>query len=370
MLSTGSVIDETLSEYRGRMPILESLTVYIFGTQSKKCHTTFEIAPHLTELNLELSKGTYIRFPWAQLTKLRLTLSHISGGFATGNELHAFLLPLQNVEDLQFTIPYFDIALANLKCPPVRLTRLQSLKLSVGVASVAFSWLETPFLERLLLDSQYLGISDAVACRKEITSLIGRSSCRIRQLTLESCFGEIARCLTYTLVGVEELYIMDFGQIPRIVRYIADRTYLPKMRVFQVDCCPGCFRGLVADLSRLSKARSKESTESSTCDIAPLERLKIRVGWDCEEPCCTAFNCGSRTQIVSALQAISSWPSFSVTDVHSDQSNKWSITLNARALAAGTLIDLTFYRPHSDLDIYVDEYCSCQSVLENMCVAI
>ena len=62
---------------------------------------------------------------------------------------------------------------------------------------------------------------------------------------------------------------------------------------------------------------------------------------------------------------MASWPSFSVTYVHGYQSKRQSITVNAHALAAGTLIDLTFYFPNSLC--FIEEYNICHSVLENMC---
>jgi hypothetical protein len=192
--SAGVIV--SLLERRGRMPILESLTIYKSGSEH---HDTFEIAPRLTELNLELYEGcigTWIRFPWAQLTKLGLTLSHTSLGFVTSNELRAFQLQLQNVEDLQLTNPNLYIPFAGLTgmFPPVRLTRLRSLELSVGLGSVVFSWFDPPFLERLWLDSQYLTgdiFAELDAFREGISSLIDRSSCCIRQLTLEWCFDSM-----------------------------------------------------------------------------------------------------------------------------------------------------------------------------------
>jgi hypothetical protein len=372
--STGSVIDGLL-ECRGRFPIFESLTIYSSGCQDKGCHNVFEIAPHLTELNLELYHrndgwiGTWIRFPWIQLTKPGLTLSHSAKGFTTGNELRAFLLQLQNVEDLRFTIPNSNSPLADFKFPPVRLTRLRFLKLSVAFPSVIFSWFELPFLEHLWLDCRYFlrNPTEPDACQQEISSFIDRSLCRIRQLTFQSFFGKVARSIMKTLASVEELYVKDLGLYPRIVLDIADfGDYLPKMRVLQVNCCSAYFGGLV-DFSLLLKVRSKESTALSTWDTVPLERLTIRVDWgNCSHGCCVEF---PGTRFGNTLQAMTSWPSFSVTHVHGYQSNKQSITLNARALAAGTLIDLTFYFPNSYY-FFIEEYRKYHSILDSMCAVV
>ena len=375
-LPTGTAIDNALLECRGRIPILESLKICQSGLERMGCYNVFEIAPHLTKLDLELYNGwtgTSIRFPWAQLTTLGLTLSYVSPGFAASdNELRAFLLQLQNVEELHFAID-FDSSHGDFKFPPVRLTRLRSLDLSVGLASFVFSWFELPLLERLWLDYQYLdedGLApESEACGKELLSLVDRSSCRIRQLILESCCDGRAHTIMKTLASVEEFYIVDLVQLSGIVRDIADSDgciYLPKMRALHVKCCPGHFGMLVADLSHLLKVRSKESTVLSTLDTAPLESLTIRVDWgNCVEPCCVPNRSESRTQVDGALQAMSSWPSFSLTNVHRNQSNKRSVTLKVHALAAGTLIDLTLYYPNWD-NRFIEEHRRCHSVLDNM----
>ena len=200
-------------------------------------------------------------------------------GFAAGNELRAFLLQLQNVEDPQSTIPNSKSPLADFKFPPVRLTRLRFLKLSVAFPGVIFSWFELPLLEHLWLDYCNCSNDNSDACQKEMTSLIDRSSCRIRQLTLECFFGKVARRIMKTLANVEEFYIKHLVLHPRIVRKIAYSFYMPKIRVLQVNCCPGCFWGIAADLSRRLEVRSRESTTLSAWDTVPLERLTIRVDW-------------------------------------------------------------------------------------------
>lgn len=175
-----------------------------------------------------------------------------------------------------------------------------------------------------------------------------------------------------TLASVEELYVKNLSSFPNIIWVISNRMYLPKMQVLQVDCCPGCFGKLAADLSHLLEVRSKESTVLLAWATAPLERITIRVDWIKRDgPCRAALSCESRTQLVeSALQVMSTWPSLSVTNVHRDQSNKQSISLIVHALAAGTLINLAFYYPNSDSDDFMEEYCRCHSILEKMCAVV
>ena len=100
-------------------------------------------------------------------------------------------------------------------------------------------------LEHLWLDYCNCSNDNSDACQKELSSLIDRSSCRIRQLTLECFFGKVARRIMKTLANVEEFYIKHLVLHPRIVRKIAYSFYMPKIRVLQVNCCPGYRSGFI-----------------------------------------------------------------------------------------------------------------------------
>ncbi|KAF8653268.1 hypothetical protein AX14_008307 [Amanita brunnescens Koide BX004] len=132
-----------------------------------------------------------------------------------------------------------------------------------------------------------------------------------------------------------------------------------------VTICPGGFEELVAELSCLLKVRSKGSiTALPSCNIVPLEKLTIRIDWGyCDGDCCQVFYDELRT-LDSSLEVMSSWPSFSLIHVHSDQGKKYPMTLNARALTAGTLIDLTFYYFNTE------ENCRYHRILEKMCTVV
>ena len=366
--SAGSVINDALLECRGRMPILESLKIYTPESKTQRCHNVFEIAPHLIELDLVLYDGT-IRtwmFPWAQLTKLDLEISNArTAGFASGNELWSFLLQLQNAEELRLTTLQFH--LAPFKFPPVRLTRLRFLAVSVGFLGV-FSCIEPPLLEHLSIDYDYGFSSDTGSCREELSSLIDRSSCRIRKLTFQCDDDELAHNIMNPLASVEEFFIDNQEIAPRLVRVIAhsnDCIYLPNMQALDVTSCPGGFEELVAELSCLLEVRSKGSVAAlSSCNIVSLEKLTVRMDWgDCDGDCCQVFHDELGT-LDSSLEVMSSWPSFSVIHVHIDQSKKSNMTLNARALTAGILINLTF--DHLD----TEENCRYHRILEKMCTAV
>ena len=364
----GSVIDDALLECRCRMPILESLKIYTPASESQRHHNVFEIAPHLIELDLVLYDGmirTWM-FPWAQLTKLDLEITHArTGGFASGNELRSFLLQLQNAEELRLATLQYDVA--PFKFPPVHLTRLRFLEVSVGFSGV-FSWIEPPLLEHLSIDYDYGSFFDTGSCREELSSLIDRSSCHIRKLTLQCGDDELARNVMNALDSVEELCIENQEIAPCLVRIIANSNiciHLPNMQALNVTICPGGFEELVAELSCLLKVRSKGSiTALPSCNIVPLEKLTIRIDWGyCDGDCCQVFYDELRT-LDSSLEVMSSWPSFSLIHVHSDQSKKYPMTLNARALTAGTLIDLTFYYFNTE------ENCRYHRILEKMCTVV
>ena len=310
-----SVIDDILLERRGRMPILESLSLYMSGLDEiPSFHDGFEIAPHLIELDLVLyddTIGTWV-FPWAQLTKLDLETSYVKTGDFASNELRSFLLQLQKVEELRLTTRQFHNAhLAPFEFPPVRLTRLRFLEVSVAF-SVVFSWIESPLLEHLSLPYDCGTFFDPVSCREGLSFLIGRSSCHIRKLTLKCRDDELARNIMIALASVEELYIENQKIAPCLVRVIANSNngiYLPNMQALNVTICAGGFEELVAELYCLLKVRSKGSVMTlSSRSIVPLERLTIQIEWgDCDGACCQVFYDESRT-LDSSLEVMSNWP--------------------------------------------------------------
>ena len=299
-----SVNDDALLEWRGRMPILESLGVTMSAFEdSEKYLNVFEIAPRLTELNLRSYYGCTGRwmFPWKQLTKLRFYTYHVWFTHGTVAELRAFLSQLQNVDELGFA--FDDEAVQYLCCPPVHLPRLRFLETLILYPEV-LSWFQVPSLEHLSLGDSEDGRADPYHFRDEILSLIDRSSCRIRQLTVQCCNIEQIHSLMETLANIEELYIKnpsERGVTAPVIRTIAesnDYTYLRNLRVLQVKSFQGV-EEFVRDLSFLVGARI--ILEASDYDIVIVEESVIE-----------DFFGESRT-LESILEAMSRLPSFPQT---------------------------------------------------------
>jgi hypothetical protein len=227
-----------------------------------------------------------------------------------------------------------------------------------------------PSLRYLRLDCEHGSLQDKVHI-EEISSSINRLSSRIYQLKLQCCCKLVACGIMKTLSSVEDLRIMERGHLSCLVLVIANSKeyiYLPKMRILQVESCPGRFKELVKDLSRLLKARGKESKMAlSRCDAVPIERLLIQMDWAaCGRSCCWYLYRVRKRHVDKALLNMSCcWPHFSVIDVQSGKSKDGRITMKAHAVAAGTLIDLNFLYPEEQWyeSAYINE--RYHRILEN-----
>ncbi|KAF8331152.1 hypothetical protein F5887DRAFT_1176962 [Amanita rubescens] len=285
---TLSVISQSeLDFFRAKVPILSYLSIYMDTLAMRNLHPDIiEVAPRLTEL--KLTDPVEIRgwnFPWAQLTKLSIdsTTNSIYSG-----DLQAFLIQLQNLETLTLCL-ISDATPPNIRA--VRLARLQSFETTL-LHPIVFSWFTAPLLEHL--DIYDVAENDQESYNREILSLVNRSSCYIRRLTLE--FGEIIVMseMLKMLVHVEELVIKhswnyswnykDTIKTPRFIGRIAEsgnHIYLPKLRVLKIKYCPGHTGGRIDEfLSHLLEVRGKESRlVLANCDVVPLERLVLQLGW-------------------------------------------------------------------------------------------
>ncbi|KAF8341970.1 hypothetical protein F5887DRAFT_975937 [Amanita rubescens] len=204
---------------------------------------------------------------WAQLTKLKLETS-----------CKEF--------DKDSTIPTSH----------VRLPGLRLLEVSL-VFAMMFSWFTAPLLEHLHIhgctDLAYDWLYDDQPYEREITSLIQRSSCHVRQLVLDN--------LMKALASVEELSITYPRGTLNVLQDITGCIYMPKMQVLQVRPC--IIRGNLAEkveaaASRLFEARGKGSSLPSH-DIAPLEKFVIWLTLR-----------GTLKFFVEVLEVMRSWPSF------------------------------------------------------------
>jgi hypothetical protein len=299
MLGNEAALDEII-RCRGYMSILESLSIYTpnFTSSLENFNAFRDVARHLTELDPFQPKSTATcQFPWAQLTKLKITASH-EGLNNYGNDLLGVLFQLENIEELHL-ITTFHTSLQ----PPFPIKRLPALRLLEIYLDFAliFSRFTTPSLEHLHIH----GVSSFPNFQpydRELTSLIQRSSCHIRRLAFEDCTTKEMRIVTTALASIEELSIngpntLDIMQdiTPELVD---DYIYLPKLQVLQVtyDATWSYARwDAVRILDDVLTGRARGSLVSQ--DIVPLEKFTVRLN-----------SGGSFPDDV--LKVMRSWPSF------------------------------------------------------------
>ncbi|KAF8341053.1 hypothetical protein F5887DRAFT_977169 [Amanita rubescens] len=270
---------------KGEMQILESLRIILPKFKGQKVPMAFDIAPHLTKLELTYWEGlkewTLRRwlFPWIQLSKLKLEV--ICLDFTRKGTLRAFLLQIQNVEELRFFMTFAEDEFGDFKCPSVHFPRLRLLEISL-VSPGVFSWFEAPLLEHLLVQDSCQGRDDY---GEELSSLVHRSSCCVRHLTIQDCDIHVACGIIEVLSGIEELCVKqmcgavagDFSDFARDMIQ-SDSIQLPNLRVVQVPCCPGHFKQLILGVVPFFDRQSGESGSAPAgTSIAPLEKLIITV---------------------------------------------------------------------------------------------
>ena len=305
VLGYGSALDELL-RCRGYMSSLESLTISVSDFLALKNYNTFEVAPHLTELDLFHPRyAQKWQFPWAQLTKLNLRVSWAWEQFDDhhSNNLWGVLFQLKNIEELHI--------IGGARPPsPLPMVCLPCLRL-LEIFAMIFSWFTAPLLEHLHIhgctDPAYDWSNDHQPYEREITSLIQRSSCHIRRLVLENCGTKEMRIMMKALASVEELSINYLGP-PSIIQDITGLDsciYLPKLQVLEVTesfrmqntlVAVSLLANAVTVFSRLFEVRGKELSMASH-DIVPLEKFVLRLTLRGECP-------------DNVLEMMHGWPSF------------------------------------------------------------
>ena len=300
-LGHGAALDELL-KCRGYMSSLESLRMSIPDSTALKNSNAFEVAPHLTELHLAyLGFAATWQFPWAQLTKLKLEVFHTEFDNYSNN-IWGVLFQLQTVEWLTITTaPYYDPSLPS-SLPIIHLPCLRFLEIPLATI---LSWFTAPLLEHLHVYGcnafgAYNYFHNDQPYERELTSLIQRSSCHIRRLTLENCRTEEMRIIIKTLDSVEELSV-NYPSSPAIIQDVTGLDgciYLPKLQVLQVTCIVPAnhVKIAVGSFSRLLEARGKGLSLASH-DIVPLEKFVVwlTVRGKCPD---------------KALNMVRGWPSF------------------------------------------------------------
>ena len=285
-----------------KVPILKSLGISVYGLEAAKHYNaSVTIAPHLTELNISDPGKTarWMSLPWSQLTKLSIEVSFVQF-FAQNSRLETILSQLQNLEELRFKIhgaPYFTISRPTIRLPLLRF--LEITMISPGI----FLSFEVPLLEHLWLDGCIELKDVGNVCAEELSSMIERSACRIRRLTLRNFFDDdVALDIFGTLDSLEELCIKDLS-CSLLIGYMAnpDIHHLPNLRELQVICCPGQVnRGLMTAIYFLLDERGKGSKS-----LLGLERVMIQLEWDhpnCQERLfCKRLNVESRVEILDMV---------------------------------------------------------------------
>jgi len=299
-----------------KVPILKSLGISVYGLEAAKHYNAFvTIAPHLTELNISDpgETGRWMSLPWSQLTKLRIEVSFVEF-FVQTPQLETILSQLQNLEELRFEIhdaPYFTIS---RRQAAIRLPLLRFLEITMICPGI-FSWFEVPLLEHLWLDGSIELEDVGDICAEELSSLIGRSSCRIRRLTLQDCSDDVALDIFGALDSLEELCIKDLS-CPLLIGYMAnpDVHHLPNLRELQVICCPGQVNGdLMYAIYLLLDERGKGSKSP-----LGLERVMIQLEWDhsnCQER--FLLNVKSRVEILDMVSKMMQGCPF-IADIYID----------------------------------------------------
>jgi len=285
-------------------------TLVVRGDVASNLSKIFEVTPRLTNLDVSGRIGN-IAFPWAQLTRFRISIGW-EDYCRYGNELWTALLQLQNVETLELLgLPNFPASGVPLPQVSAQLPRLLLLETTLGFFGV-FSQFIAPSLEHLRIDDCHDCYNAYVLHRhwKAIFSLINRSSCRVRRLTLHQGTFSGAPTMLEAFSSVEELIIeYPTSTFPTILRHIAGSNgdiYLPALRVLNMKYCPAHNIGeLVATISQFLEARGSGS-RLAPASCVPLKKLVIHLEW------CSCFRWGPKSIDIDtwkALEAIRSLPS-------------------------------------------------------------
>ena len=273
-----AVVLDGLLRCREYMSSLECLRISIPYSLGLVRYNAFQIAPHLTELDVSGYVATW-QFPWAQLTKLKLEVSWDEFDRHRDN-LWGVLFQLENIEELHIITTFCRIRPRSTLPGIIHLPGLRLLEISLVFATM-FSWFTAPLLEHLhihgWIESTYDRFHNGQPYEREIMSLIQRSSCHIRRLVLDNCRTEEMRIVMKALASVEELSIIYPRRAFDVIQDVTRCVYLPKLQVLRV-WTHIIHEDLVGDavsvLSRLLEARGKELSLPSH-DFAPLEKFVV-----------------------------------------------------------------------------------------------
>jgi hypothetical protein len=206
--------------------------------------------------------------------------------------MHSILPALRNAEELRLIGFISNNILPEIV--PVHLDRLRFLQV---LHPDALSWIEAPSLEHLHVKDHFFYTKKDLYS-KQLLYLVQNSSCRIRQLTLQSCDVLTAFSIMEILTHVNKLTITDSSvdhSCAMIKAIVNLDVYMPNLRVLEVTCYPGIATKMVVDavfpLLEMWNSKSR---------IIPLEKVVVQLKW--------SYYKGECLNLDEVKEA--SWPSF------------------------------------------------------------
>ncbi|KIL57597.1 hypothetical protein M378DRAFT_171587 [Amanita muscaria Koide BX008] len=264
---------------KGKLPTLEWLKIR-GAVDRNNAWDIFEVAPRLTHAYIEpWAKDYGWILPWTQLTELTLTINEDSV-IETG-DVPNFLPMLHNIKEFRFcNYGEMDFEGDFPRFAPAPLNQLRVLEVP---HPAVLSWFEAPSLREIYFtDCQ--DYDEPLDVHEQISSLIERSSCRIRKLSFES--GR--KFYVGTLKDVEEL-VIDYSHSRGVCPSI-DISSLPKLRLLTIICSideeSEDLKSLMNSLTTaLKSARVPTRSEcSSGTPTGLLERVTVELYYDQEQP--------------------------------------------------------------------------------------
>ncbi|KAM6493959.1 hypothetical protein JOM56_010320 [Amanita muscaria] len=182
---------------------------------------------------------------------------------------------LHNIKELRFRLDYDELAFGAgfpLRIPQFAPTPLNQLRVLEVPHPAILSWFEAP----LLCEIYFRDYQRDYDIHEQISSLIQRSSCRIRKLS----FGSGRKFNVGKLEDVEELVING-------IHSSIDISSLPNLRLLTIVCrIDNNFKSFMNWLTMILKsARVPTRREcSSGTPIGLLERVMVELRYDHKEP--------------------------------------------------------------------------------------
>ncbi|KAM6492363.1 hypothetical protein JOM56_012087 [Amanita muscaria] len=263
---------------KGKLPTLEWLEIRC-AVDRKRTRGIFEVAPRLTHAYIgPWAKISGWILPWTQLTELTLTINDDS--VIENGDVPNLLPMLHNIKEFRLR-NYGEMDFEG-SFPQFTPTPLNQLRVLEVPHPAILSWFEAPSLCEICF-TDYQDYDEPLDVHGQISSLIQRSSCRIRKLSFDSD----STFYVGTLNDVEEL-VIDYRRSPESCPSIdISSGSLPKLRLLTIICSiHEDFEPLVNFLTTaLKSARVPTRSEcSSGTPISLLERVTVELHYDREQP--------------------------------------------------------------------------------------